>query len=228
MNRWKSVVKSISDKLFYIYAPLALLIPDLMIRFLIQPKVYGEFFATVVPTAFNIGWICLLFFLCLFILPGKAGRAVYITVGGVFTLFGFSQYIYFGIFEQFYRMSSIGLAGEGGDYFAYALSYLDVWLAVLTVVTVLLLILTGKNWKSYRRISPGVKFLPVIPVLLLVATHIYMQPELFGESDQDWDAWGKPRVVYEQYKQVYGHQRYIPFCHKRYIQNLVFGKQVFR
>ena len=76
---------------------------------------------------------------------------------------------------------------------------LGFWLAVLAVVTVLLLILTGKNWKSYRRISPGVKFLPVIPVLLLVATHIYMQPELFGESDQDWDAWGKPRVVYEQY-----------------------------
>lgn len=198
-HSFKNVMKSVFSKLFYIYAVLALFIPDLMIRFLISPKVYGEFFATTVPTAFNLGWICFFLFVCLFILPRKAGRAVYITIGGVFTLFGFSQYIYFGIFEQFYRMSSIGLAGEGGEYFAYAISYLDLRLAVLTVASVLLLILTAKTWKAYKRIPVGVKFLPIIPVLLLVATHIYMQPELFGESDQDWDAWSKPRVVYEQY-----------------------------
>ncbi len=200
MNRsFKAVMSLICSKLFYIYAVIALLLPDLMVRFLVKPKMYGEFFATSVPFAFNIGWICLFLGICLFILPRKAGRAVYITIGGVFTFFGFSQYIYFGIFEQFYRISSVRLVGEGGDYFAYALSYLDGWLVVLTVAAVILLMLTAKNWKYYTRIHPGVRLLPILPALLLLAAHIYMQPELFGESDQDWDSWSKPRVVYEQF-----------------------------
>ena len=35
--------------------------------------------------------------------------------------------------------------------------------------------------------------------LALVGLHIYMQPSLFNESDQDWDSWSKPRVVYNTF-----------------------------
>ena len=195
----KRAADFVKGRRFYIYAVLALLLPDLMLRFLVWPKVYGTFFATAVPTLFNLGWICLLLCICTLLLPPKVGRIVYIIVGAVFTAFGFSQYIYFGIFEQFFRISSIGLVGEGGDYLSYALSYIDIRLAVFMLLTIVLLVATAKRWKHPQKTSVPAKLVCLLPIILLIGLHIFMQPELFGESDQEWDSWSKPRVVYEQF-----------------------------
>ncbi len=189
----------LNQRYFYIFAILALLLPDLQLRYLVWPKVYGEFYATVVPFAFNLMWISLFLYSSLVLFSKKLGRILYILIGSIFILFSFSQYIYFRIFEQFFRLSSIVLAGEGGDYLSYALSYIDARLVVCTLLSVLFLIITAIKWERPNHTGKFAKFLTGLPVLALVCLHIFMQPSLFGESDQDWDSWSKPRVVYSKF-----------------------------
>lgn len=196
---WKKFLSFLNGHYFYVFAILGLLLPDMQLRFLVWPKVYDIFYATVVPLAFTLAWIALLLYGSLVLLTKRWGRIVYLTVGGIFVVFSFAQYIYFQIFEQFFRLSGIGLAGEGGDYLSYALSYMDKRLIFCTVLAILCLVITGIKWKRPTHKGKIAKSMALLPVLALVGLHIFMQPSLFGESDQGWDSWGKPRVVYKEF-----------------------------
>ena len=110
-NRFKKFLGFLNANYFCIFAVVALLLPDLLLRYLVWPKVYDELFATMVPAAFNLVWIFLILYFSLVFLPKNWGRAIFLTIGGIFIVFSFSQYVYFQIFEQFFRLSSIGLAG---------------------------------------------------------------------------------------------------------------------
>ncbi|MBO5955367.1 MAG: sulfatase-like hydrolase/transferase [Clostridia bacterium] len=197
--KWKSFLSFLNRHYFLIFAILGLLLPDLQLRYLVWPKVYGMFYATWVPLAFNLCWIFLFLYGSLVLLPKRWGRILYLSLGGVFVIFSFAQYIYFQIFEQFFRLSGIGLAGEGSDYFSYALSYMDKRLITFTVLSILCLVITGIRWERPVHRGKIAKAMSLVPVLLLVSLHIFMQPDLFGESDQDWNSWSQPRVVYEQF-----------------------------
>ncbi len=198
-EKLKLVLKFINDHYFYIFALLALLLPDMQLRFLVWPKVYGLFSATVIPTAFNLCWIVLLFYGCLVFLPKNWGRAIFAVIGGVFIIFSFCQYVYFQIFEQFFRLSSIALAGEGNDYFFYAIEYIDKKLLFFTLLSILCLVLTCIRWQRPKHHGKIAKSLVAVPVLGLLGLHILMQPSLSGEAEKRWDAWSNPRVVYSQF-----------------------------
>ncbi len=185
-----------------IFAVLALLIPDLLLRFLVWPKVDDIFFTTVVPTLFNLAWIGLILFGSAVFLPKKWGRLLYIVIGSVFIVFAFAQYVYFGIFDQFFRLISIGLVGEGGDYLDYALSHIDAKLILSTLASIACLVLGAVKWKTPQKNTITLKLFALVPVAVISALHIFMQPSLFGESESDWDAWKKPRVIYQEFVAV--------------------------
>ncbi|MBQ7901467.1 MAG: sulfatase-like hydrolase/transferase [Clostridia bacterium] len=195
----KNTAGFIKNYYFCIFAIIALLLPDLQLRFLVWPKIYGTFYATVFPVAFDLGWIGIFLLAAVTLLPKRAGKIAYMTIGGVFIFFGFAQYIYFQIFGQFFRVSSIGLAGEGGEYLAYALSHIDIKLIVSTLLAIGCLAVAGKKWHRPERVNIGARFTVIVPIALLVGLHIYMQPSLFGESEQDWNSWCRPRVVYKEF-----------------------------
>lgn len=195
----KAMLNFLNEKYFYVFAVVGLFLPDLQLRYLVWPKVYGEVFATAVPFAFNLMWIALLFYGALVLLPKKWGRILYLVFGGAFVFFSFSQYVYFQIFEQFFRISSIGLAGEGGDYLSYAIEHIDTRLIICTLASIFCFVVTAIKWERPKHTGKWAKAMIILPVLGLVALHIFMQPKLFGESDQDWDSWSKPRVVYQEF-----------------------------
>lgn len=196
---FKKILSSLNKHYFCIFAIFSLLIPDLQLRYLVWPKVYDEVFATVIPAAFTLGWIALFLYSTLVLFPEKWGRIVYVVIGSFFILLSFAQYIYFGIFNQFFRLSSMGLAGEGGNYLSYALTYADARLIICTLLSILSLIITAIRWRRPDHTGKIAKGVTILPVLALVCLHIYMQPALFNESDQDWDSWRKPRVVYSKF-----------------------------
>ena len=196
---YKKILSFLNKRYFYIFAVFALLIPDLQLRYLVWPKVYDEVFATVIPAAFNLAWIALFLYGSLVLFPKNWGRIIYVIIGTFFILLSFAQYIYFGIFNQFFRLSSIGLAGEGGNYLSYAFTYVDAHLIICSLLSVLFLIITAIKWRRPDHTGKIAKCMTVIPVLVLVGLHIYMQPSLFNESDQDWDSWRRPRVVYSKF-----------------------------
>jgi len=197
-------INILKNCLFYAVAIITLLLPDLQLKFLVTPKLTGEaadiaIYNVIVPTLFDIGWIVLFLYFSKVFLPKRWGRILFVTFGAVFIVFSFSEYVYFQIFGQFFRLCSIGLAGEGGDYLSYAISHVDWWVFLFTLGSVTGLILTAILWERNKRTDKKAKLCVLIPVAGMVLVHILMQPTLFGDDGQDWDSWSKPKVIYDHF-----------------------------
>ncbi len=187
---------------FVLFAFVALLLPELQLRGLVEPNVFAETWLAKTTLLFSLGWIALILFVCIFILPKKAGRITYIVINSLLVILSFCQYVYFKIFDQFFWLKSIALAGEGADYLSYAIEYIDLKLLSSALLSVALLVFAAIRWHKPNLCSKWWLALGILPILGLVGLHIFMQPSLFGESDQDWDSWRKPRVVYSQRNDV--------------------------
>lgn len=201
-QRFKVFKSFVADYYFCLFAVLTLVLPDFQLRFLVWPKPFGDCWVEPVAWLFSLAWIFLIVFVCLVILPKKWGRIVYITISGIFIILSLCQYVYFAIFGQFFWLKSIALAGEGADYIGYALDYIDIRLAVCTLAACGSLVLTAIRWKKPPLRNKAWWLAALIPVVAIAGLHTYMQPELFGDSQNDWDSWRKPRVVYKQYNDV--------------------------
>ncbi len=184
---------------FYTCAVLALLIPDFLLRFLVWPKVFDEPFVTIIPTLFNLAWICTALFFCTVLLSKKIGKILYFIIGLIFIILSFANYIYFQIFEQFFWLSEVGLAGEASSYFRYALTYLDWKVVCATVSSFVLLFFAILLWQKPTIKKSICKLFTLIPLLVVLLLHIFMQPALFGVGEDDWDSWSKPRIIYKQF-----------------------------
>lgn len=192
----------LSNRSFCVMAFLALLLPDLLLRTIINPCIYSGVLhiilgAFLIPTLFNILWIGLFFLVTQIFLSKKWGRILYLSIGIVFFILGVSQYVYYGIFGQFFRLGSIGLAGEGANYLSFVLSYIDIRLILYLVIQIRTFILVARNW---HRIIPEKKLTKtfiLVPIALLVLLHICMQPS--EKSLKAWDSWARPTVVYDDF-----------------------------
>lgn len=184
---------------FYMFAVLSLLIPDIVLRFLVWPKVYSEPFVTIIPTLFNLAWISTILYFCIVFCSEKIGKIVYSVLCIAFLALSFSNYIHFQIFEQFFWIKSIALVGEANNYAGYALSYLDWKIVVAVIASVFCFVMSLVLWTRPRRLRPRAKIKILIPMCCIFVLHIFMQPELFGVLDDDWDSWSKPRVIYKQF-----------------------------
>ncbi len=198
----KLVWNFINKYYFVLFAFVAMALPDLCLRGMVEGSVFDQWWLQPVTLLFSLGWIAVILFACIFILPKKAGRITYIIINSLFIILSFCQYVYFRIFEQFFWLKSIALAGEGADYLSYAIEYIDLKLLTCALLSVALLVLAAIRWHKPQLRSKWWLCLGALPLLGLVALHIFMQPSLFGESDQDWDSWRHPRVVYSQRSDV--------------------------
>ncbi len=201
-QKFKAFGTFLKTNFFILFAAFSLILPDFQLRELIMPKIFTEAYAVPATWAFTGLWIFIILFVCLFMLPKKSGRIVYIITSLSFIILSFCQYIYFKIFEQFFWIKSISLLGEGSEYISYAIKYIDLKLIICTSLSVLSLLVAATRWhkpKTSRKVSIWVG---IIPIILLSSLHIFMQPEVHGDSKDDWDSWRKPRVVYEQFNDV--------------------------
>ncbi len=194
--------KFIKNNIFIVFAGLTLFFPDLQLRNLVMPKAFAEPYVAPVTWGFTACWIVAIVFVCAFMLPKKSGRITYIITAGLFIILSLCQYIYFKIFDQFFWLKSIALAGEGAEYLSYAVKYIDVRLALCTLVAVLFLVLAANNWNDCRPTNKKWWFVLLVPVLGIVGLHISMLPAVHNEIGDDWDSWRKPRVVYQQFNDV--------------------------
>ena len=201
-RKFKAFSTFFKTNYFIIFAAIALLLPDFQLRALIMPKIFAEVFVVPITWAFTVLWVVLILFVCLVMLPKKWGRIVYIITTSVFIILSLCQYVYFKIFEQFFWIKSIALAGEGAEYLNYAFKYIDARIIACTLLAILCLLIAAIRWTKPAVRTKKVFFLALIPVLGITALHLVMQPELHGDSKDDWDFWRKPRVVYQQFDDV--------------------------
>ncbi len=187
---------------FLLFAVVAMLLPDLLLRELSLSDMFDEKFVRPVTWIFTGCWIGFILFLCVVILPKRAGKITFMVVTILFLLLAFSQYIYFRIFEQFFWLKNIVLVGEGADYFGYAIRLIDGKLLLFTAVTILFMVIAACNWQKPKITTKKIWLWILLPVLGLSLTHLYMQPGLHRDSASEWDSWKKPRVVYQKFNDV--------------------------
>ncbi len=194
--------KIIKPYFFIFLAVVAMLLPDLMLRRFLNPGVFTEKYVTLATSLFSLGWVLFLVLFCGLILPKKVGKTIFVVLTICFSLLALSECVYYKIFEQFFWLKGIGLAGEGADYFGYAVKMIEPEMILFLIAALGFMLAALFAWQqpSIRK-TRGVLIL-FVPVLLLVTTHVCMQPELHGDATNEWDVWRKPRVVYKNFNDV--------------------------
>lgn len=198
----KEIFRLFKKYYFLLFCMIALLMPDLLLKSLVTPGVFKEGYVPVASLAFTTGWVLFLTVLCVLVLPKRAGKILFSVSSVLFMALSISEYIYYKIFDQFFWLKAIMLAGEGADYFGYAVKLIDTRLIVCAVISICTLVLALLTWKR-----PCIKgkmryLLMLIPVSILVLTHVCMQPALHGDATNQWDTWRKPRVVYKNFNDI--------------------------
>ncbi len=195
----KQVLNIIKQYYFVIFAVLALFMPDWLMKSALEETFFTEGYIPWVNFLFNIGWIFLIIAFCWIVLPKKAGKIVFSVICIVFLALGVSQYVYFKIFEQFFWLRSIALAGEATGYTDYIFQMIDSRLIISILLTIGLLVLALIFWNR-PEIAKKKRYLSLFaPFLILIITHLCMQPLLHGDNTHQWNTWAQPRTVYKNF-----------------------------
>ena len=184
---------------FVLICVISLALPDILMRSCVYPGVFDGAYVGVFSALFSVGWIGAIMYFCVVVLPKRWGRGVFCTINLAMAILAFCECVYYRIFKQFFWISGIALAGESREYIDYAVQCVDVWLIAYAVVTVALIIWGAVSWRR-PALKLGAKLAGVvIPLCIVVVSHICMQPWVCGESADGWDMWRKPGVVYSSF-----------------------------
>lgn len=201
-DEFKYMLGFIKKYHFILYCILALVLPEICIRSLIAPGFFSEGYVKVISTFFTAGWVSLITGFCVFILPKKSGKITFGILSGLFIILSLSQYIYFKIFDQFFWLKSIMLAGEGADYLDHVVKQIDKKLIIFFGLEIIFLVLSLVFWNKPATCKKKRKWAVLGPIIVLFITHLCMQPWLFGDAQNQWDVWKKPRVVYKNFNDI--------------------------
>ncbi len=196
------MVKYLKPIFFILFSIMALLLPELMLHKFIGTGVFEEVYVSAATSLFAFGWAMFFLIICVFVLPCKIGKIIFSVIVIGFSILSLSECVYYKIFEQFFWLKGLGLAGEGADYFGYAAELIEPWMIVYLASIVLCMVLALVLWWSpkFKKIY-GVLML-VVPIALLYVTHISLDPERHNDSADEWDVWRKPRIVYKNFNDV--------------------------
>lgn len=185
--------------LFILFGVITLVLPDIMIKDLLGQGFFAQGYVGVVSWLFTIFWIMFVVAIGTVVLPKKWGKTVFAVVSSIYIIFALSEYIYYGIFDQFFWIKSIMLAGEGAAYIDQVLEQIDLRLVTFTGLEILFMILTLVFWNRPELNKKAKICVAVIPAVAIAVTHICMQQWRVGN---DWDVWKKPRVVYKNFTDI--------------------------
>ncbi len=189
---------------FFLFAVLSLLIPDLVLKTKVifvdfrvdEGIMLRAWLCNIVPVVFTILWIALILYICVWLLPKRAGRITFIVIASLVNIFMISEYIYYTMFGRFFMLSSIFLANEGMAYMSILYQYISPWLIVFTVLSVGSLILTCCLWKKQKRAKRWWLW-GIIPLALIFLLSYYMTiSRAEKENTKIWSTWKRPRYVY--------------------------------
>lgn len=194
--------RKIRPYLSILFTALAMLLPDLMLRSLLGSGVFTERYVMIVTSLFSLGWVLFFNVFCWLILPKKVGKTLFVIITVFFSVLSLSECVYYKIFEQFFWLKDISLAGEGADYFDYAIKLIEPTMIAFLIASLLFMIAALITWQRPNIRKRNSILILLLPVIILITTHVCMQPELYGDTTDEWDVWRKPRIVYKNFNDV--------------------------
>lgn len=201
-NLTNKIYEFIKKYYYLFFCALALIFPNVLLMRLISPGIFSERYVDFARLIFTSGWIFLIVFFCVYVLPKRVGKIIFGTVSTLFIVLSFSEYLYYRIFDQFFWLKSIMLAGEGSDYFSQAIGLIDVQLVLCTVLAIASMVIALVKWKKQSVGKKKTLLIAIIPIAALILTHIFMMPNEHKEKMDQWDVWRKPKVVYKNFSDI--------------------------
>jgi len=137
----KEKIKSIINNYYFRHFVIIMgmlfsfLILDVGIRYFSNKYVLIYKYTHASPLFFSISWASL--FIGLIYLLNKKGRMIaYPIIVGIFNILTLAQILYMKSLNRFFGLSDIFYAGEGKDYFLYALAKTDLFTIVLLLLSI--------------------------------------------------------------------------------------------
>jgi hypothetical protein len=170
---------------------MSFLILDISLRFFTKGINFYRI-DKLVPNLFTINWISLMVgFYLLF--KKKISKILYILSFSICLIMFLVHSVYFSYFKNFFDFSSLVFAGEAGAYLVDAIKSSPLWVYITTFISITLAYFSVRvipdNNKKFNY-----KYLFLIIVVFL-GIHT-VTPYFLGKAVSSWDAWRKPRNVY--------------------------------
>ncbi len=203
-GKWKAFLTDNRKIFFFLFAALSLIIPDLVLRanvffvdFRVDDSALLRFFLCHgVAIIFSACWIGLIIFLCVFVMPKKAGRIVFVVIAALADIFMISESVYYTMFGRFFMLSSIFLVNEGAAYFDILYQYITPWHIIYLVMAIGSIVATCFFWE---KITVRKRFWAIGPVFIAICAILnsYMTVSPAEKNNTKiWSTWKRPRYVY--------------------------------
>ena len=79
---------------------------------------------------------------------------------------------------------------------------IDLKLLFFTLLSIIFLVIAFIKWKHINLSKKQKHIFSLVPLSVLLVTHILMQPEIHNDIMNEWDSWNKPRIVYKKFNDV--------------------------
>lgn len=144
------------------------------------------------PNLFSISWIFLMVGV-ITLFNKKTSKILYCISISICLIMFLVHSIYFSYFKNFFDFSSLQFAGEAGSYLVDAIKSSPIWVFITSFFIITLSFFAIKYIPDKTDKFNYKKLLIILIVFLSIH---YITPFLLGKAVTSWDAWRKPRNVY--------------------------------
>lgn len=125
----------------------------------------------------------------------KIGKYLYIFLIFISIILFLTHSIYFAYFKNFFDFSSLQYVGEAGDYLVDTIKNSPFWIFFTTFVVIIISFfavrsINKNNKKNNKKIA--------IIIGIFIVMHFFV-PMFLGKAVTTWNAWRKPRNVYNAF-----------------------------
>lgn len=172
---------------------LSFLILDFSLRFFTKSINFYNIY-NFAPNLFTLIWVFLIIGITLSF-KSKFSKIIY-SISVIISLILFLTHaVYFSSFKNFFDFASLQYAGEASGYMVDAIKGSPIWIYIITFIEITLIYFsirfTPKDDKNHFKL-----LLIVIP--LFIVLHL-VAPLFLGKAVTTWDAWRKPRNIYNTF-----------------------------
>lgn len=184
------------SKILIIVAPF--FIYDFYLRYLAYNLNHIKPLTNITPILFNISYAILAYLI--FILLKKKGQLIFYNLTfAITTILFIAQTLHFKILNRFFGLSDIFLAGEGADYFLYALTRISLIAVLLVTINIIIVIFGNKIIKQYQA-KPKLKKKIIITLCCFIAFRLLAILSLGHASiNSSWEASYLPKNIYQDF-----------------------------
>ncbi len=177
-----------------IFMTLSFLILDFTLRYFTKSINFYSIYSWA-PNLFTIIWVFLIIGICTSF-KDKTCKIIYTMCFSVSLILFLTHSIYYAYFKNFFDFSSLRYAKEATDYLVDAIKNSPIWIFITTVITITLAYFSVR-WTKREKNNINCKQILIVIIIFIVA-HLLI-PLTLGKSVSDWDAWRKPRNVYNSF-----------------------------